>query len=92
MLILGEEVGEAQKAALEASWGGGSTWGDYRAELVQVAAVALAAIESLDRNGPPLPECNPRALGVSCACRGVLGPGARHGAAGCEEVAPSSSS
>lgn len=63
MLILGEEFGEAQKAALEASWGGGASWADYRAELVQVAAVALAAIESFDRNGPPRPE-RVGALGV----------------------------
>lgn len=63
MLILGEEFGEAQKAALEASWGGGASWADYRAELVQVAAVALAAIESLDRNGAP-PMERVGALGV----------------------------
>ena len=43
MLILGEEFGEAQKAILEGDHAG------YRAELVQVAAVAIAAIESFDR-------------------------------------------
>ena len=49
MLILGEEVGEACRAALEAA----SYDGDlepYRAELIQVAAVAIAAIECYDRN------------------------------------------
>ena len=56
LAILGEEVGEANKAAVDAS-----TWrincevkfgslGDYRKELIQVAAVAVAMIESLDRN------------------------------------------
>ena len=45
MLILAEEVGEAAKAALE---------GDVaqeRAEYVQVAAVAVARIECIDRRG-----------------------------------------
>ena len=41
--ILGEEVGEANKAALEGSLL------RYREELVQVAAVAIAAIECLER-------------------------------------------
>ena len=44
-LILGEEFGEACKAALERDGSG------YRAELVQVAAVAVAAIEAYDRHG-----------------------------------------
>jgi NTP pyrophosphatase (non-canonical NTP hydrolase) len=43
LAILGEEVGESNKAVLEGSLL------DYRGELVQVAAVALAAIECLDR-------------------------------------------
>lgn len=54
LMILGEEVGEANKAALEAAM---STLQDrpeglrkYREELVQVAAVAIAMIECLDRN------------------------------------------
>lgn len=64
MLILGEEFGEAQKAALEASFRDDCSWVAYRQELVQVAAVAIAAIESLDRNGPPPDERNTRALGV----------------------------
>jgi hypothetical protein len=50
LVILGEEVGEANKAALELNYGGSATPADYRSELVQVAAVAVAAIESLDRD------------------------------------------
>lgn len=46
MVILMEEVGEAAREAYE------SNAARYRAELVQVAAVAVAAIESLDRNDP----------------------------------------
>lgn len=42
--ILGEEVGEACEASLE------HADMSYRAEMVQVAAVALAAIESFDRS------------------------------------------
>ncbi len=58
LMILGEEVGEATKAALEA-WANDPVlyprsrdqWlGHYRRELIQVAAVAIAAVESLDRN------------------------------------------
>lgn len=47
--ILGEEVGEAFKGANEAHWGGKS-YENYRAEMIQVAAVAIAAVECLDRN------------------------------------------
>ncbi len=43
LAILGEEKGEADKAILE------SSLLKYRDELVHVAAVAIAAIESLDR-------------------------------------------
>lgn len=57
MAILTEEVGEAMKEALEFHWNGEHYFHDrdavlkrYRAELVQVAAVAIAALESLDRN------------------------------------------
>lgn len=53
LAILGEEVGEANKAALEAHFAGYARTGkyeDYREELVQVAAVAVAMIESFDRN------------------------------------------
>lgn len=45
--ILGEEFGEVQKAVNE------SDWDNYRTELIETAAVALAMVESLDRNGPP---------------------------------------
>lgn len=54
--ILVEEVGEAQKEALEHHWEGKHYGSDperlkrLRSELIQVAAVAVAAIESLDRN------------------------------------------
>jgi len=69
--ILGEEVGEVNKAALEAHFGykwkgrkDGYTvihqpktvgaklahWRDLREELIQTAAVAVAMVESLDRN------------------------------------------
>ncbi len=50
--ILGEEYGEACKGALEAHFLGYAQTGDhsqYRKELVQVAAVAIAALESHDR-------------------------------------------
>lgn len=57
MAILTEEVGEAAKEALEFHWNGKHYFRDreevlmrYRAELVQVAAVAVAALESLSRN------------------------------------------
>lgn len=40
LAILGEEFGEANKAILQCN--------DYRNEMIQVAAVAIAAIESLD--------------------------------------------
>lgn len=52
LMILGEEVGEANKAALE-SMINGKFQDDlimkYRDEMVQVAAVALAAVEAFDR-------------------------------------------
>ena len=55
--VLTEEVGESAEAANILTWGG-TTYpqrrkeflADLRAELVQVAAVAVAAIECLDRN------------------------------------------
>uniref|UniRef100_A0A6H1ZNI6 Uncharacterized protein n=1 Tax=viral metagenome TaxID=1070528 RepID=A0A6H1ZNI6_9ZZZZ len=46
--ILVEEVGEASKAMLESRFSGNEMI-RYRDEMVQVAAVALAAIESFDR-------------------------------------------
>lgn len=48
--VLGEEYGEACQAALHAIFGGPKAAG-LREELVQVAAVALAWIESIDRVG-----------------------------------------
>ena len=53
LAILGEEVGEVNKAVLEAYFPNYKTQGDYteaRKELIQVSAVAIAMIESLDRN------------------------------------------
>ncbi len=54
LMILGEEVGEVNKAALEAKFGS-STLREYREELVQVAAVTVAMIECFDRNHLPPP-------------------------------------
>lgn len=51
--ILGEEFGEVSKAAVEAHFTGYDStgnWDEYRMELVQVAAVAVAMIECLDRS------------------------------------------
>lgn len=51
LAILQEEVGEAAKAALE-----GCPL-DYHKEMIQVAAVAVAALECLERMGPgPWPD------------------------------------
>lgn len=53
LAILGEEVGEANKAALETHFAGYDTKGDYseyREELIQIAAVAVAMVECHDRN------------------------------------------
>ena len=56
MNILMEEVGEASKAVLESFPFIGDQikfkyWlSEYRDELIQVAAVAISAIDSLDRN------------------------------------------
>ncbi|WP_291431908.1 hypothetical protein [Deinococcus sp.] len=58
LMILAEEVGEANQAAFEhlhptfdkrAAIRGRRPLSEYREELIQVAAVAVAAIESLDR-------------------------------------------
>lgn len=57
LAILGEEVGEANKAALEAHFKDhyrNAEWSEYEKELIQVAAVAISAIESMRRNGNPL--------------------------------------
>ena len=50
LAVLGEEVGEANQAALKAHFGG-KEWAHYREELIQVAAVAVAMVECLDRHG-----------------------------------------
>lgn len=58
LAILGEEVGESNQAALKAHFGNRG-WAHYREELIQVAAVAVAMVECLDRyNGgmPPTEE------------------------------------
>lgn len=49
MLILGEEVGEVVKEANEVHFRQVSSR-NYRTELLQVAAVAVSAIEALDRS------------------------------------------
>ena len=51
MNILGEEFGEVCQAALQAYFpnDGDKTLTDYRKELIETAAVAIAAIECLDR-------------------------------------------
>ena len=53
--ILGEEFGEVCKASCEAhfKYENGETWKNYREELIQTAAVAVAMVECLDRNGEP---------------------------------------
>jgi NTP pyrophosphatase (non-canonical NTP hydrolase) len=52
LAIIGEEKGEADEAALKSQFEPDSekTLEDLRAELVQTAATAVSAIESLDRN------------------------------------------
>lgn len=64
LMILGEEVGEANKAALETHFnykGTDADYSEYRAELIQVAAVAISMIQSLDRN-MHMPKYNINAL------------------------------
>lgn len=48
LAILGEEVGEACQAALHDRFGGEAA-GTLREELIQVAAVAVAMVECIDR-------------------------------------------
>lgn len=51
--ILGEEVGEVNKACLETYFkhkGADTDYSEYRKELIQVAAVAIQMVECLDRN------------------------------------------
>ena len=49
LMVLGEEVGEVNNAALEHHIGNLPDLAAYRTELIQVAAVAVQAVESLDR-------------------------------------------
>lgn len=51
--ILGEEHGEVCKAVCEAYFSGYEStgnWENYRTELIELAAVAVAMVECLDRN------------------------------------------
>jgi len=53
--ILGEEVGEVNKCVVESKWAIDQDYEreqlqEYRKELIQVAAVAVSMIESLERN------------------------------------------
>lgn len=53
LMILGEEFGEACNAILESvsvKMNPTRQWKDFRAELIQVATVAIAAVESYDRD------------------------------------------
>lgn len=50
MLILGEEYGETCQAILNTRFGGVADLKRIREEAVQVAAVALAMIECIDRS------------------------------------------
>ncbi len=52
LMILGEEVGEANKAVLENRFLN-APLDDYREELIQVAAVAIAAIQNFDERKKP---------------------------------------
>lgn len=49
LMILGEEVGEVNNAALEHLMGNLPDLSAYREELIQVAAVAVQAVENLDK-------------------------------------------
>lgn len=49
LMVLGEEVGEVNNAVLETIFGNQPNLDHYRAELIQVAAVAVRMIENYDR-------------------------------------------
>lgn len=49
LMIVGEELGEANNAALEHLLGNRADLSGYREELIQVAAAAVNAVESFDR-------------------------------------------
>lgn len=59
IIILGEEYGEVCKAVCKACVPPIGTWvvdiGEYRKELIHVAAVAIAAIECMDRDSRNYP-------------------------------------
>lgn len=57
--ILGEEIGEVNKAAFEAKMGFGK-WIEYRKELIQSAAVAVAMVQCFDRHYSVLHEYLPK--------------------------------
>ena len=52
LAILSEEVGEAAQAVLHDKFGGRAA-GTLRCELIQLAAIAVAWIECLDRHAEP---------------------------------------
>ena len=52
LAILGEEVGEANQAAVQAHFEN-RAWTDYAEELIHVAAVAVAMVESFYRTHVP---------------------------------------
>ncbi len=54
LAILGEEVGEANQAAVQAYFDRDpEKWHRYEKELIQIAAVAVSMLECLARNGEP---------------------------------------
>lgn len=55
LAILGEEVGEVNKATLEGMFDG-KNFSEYRKELIEVAAVCFAMIQDFDRYGEPEKE------------------------------------
>ncbi len=70
--IIMEEVGETARAANEAHWNG-DDWTKYRQEAIQSAAVLVAMIESLDRNGHPAPS--PERMNHDNGTAGIAGQG-----------------
>lgn len=55
MSVLTEEVGEAAEAANNCHWHASPEWiKQFRDEMIQVAAVAVAAVEYVDRNFPEI--------------------------------------
>jgi len=56
LAVLAEEVGEVSTETLHDRFGYPFKISDLRADLVQVAAVAVAWIESIDRTNPSLPN------------------------------------